>query len=95
MTVYKWLASNDNIVVTFDKSIDRDYTEILKIKMDIDCECTAIINDDHTLTRFPITTTRTFYGDQIPNNDDDMLDILNQMRKNLITFFNNIKYQNK
>ena len=95
MTVYEWLTSKDDITINFDKSILGDYTEMLQIQMDIGCECSTITNSDHTLTFFPITITRTFYDDQIPNNDVSMLNILNQMHQDLMEMFNTIKYRNK
>ena len=95
MTVYEWLMSKPDIVVDFDKTIDDDYMEILKIQMDIGCNCYTTTNNDHTLTHFPITTTRTFYGNQIPYEDASMLHILDQMYQDMITVFNKIKYQNK
>lgn len=95
MTIYEWLITKDNIIVSFDKFIDEDRTEVLKIQMDIGCGCSVIANSDNTLTFFPITTTRTFYDNQIPDNDAAMSDVLNQMHQDLINIFNNIKYKNK
>ena len=98
MTVYEWIMSKDKLNVTFDKTIDGDYIESLEIKMDAGftyCEYSAIINNDNTLTFFPITIERTYDGNQIPDNDAEMLQILDQMYQDLATIFNNIKNQNK
>ena len=84
MTVYEWLISKDNIIVSFDKSINDNYMEILKIQMDIDCECSTIINHTFAFSDLSINTARTFCGNQIPDNDATMLNILNQMHKDLI-----------
>lgn len=97
MTVYEWLTSKDNIIVNFDKTIYRDYDDydILKIQMDLGHERSIKTNSDHTLTRLPITIVRTFYGEQIPNNDAAMLHILDQMYQDSIAVFNIMKYKNK
>ena len=92
MTVYEWLISKDHIIVSFNKTIDVDYIESLEIQMDAGF---YIFNNNNTLTFFPITTTRTYDDTQIPDNDADMLQILDQMYQDLATVYKNIKYQNK
>ena len=89
MTVYEWLNSKDGIIVNFDKCIDGDYIKILKIQMDAKCIYSVCIND-HTLTQFPITVEKTFYSDQIPNNDTAMIFVLDQMYEDLIDLFDSI-----
>lgn len=95
MTVYEWLTSKDDIIVNFDKTINVDY-KILRIQMNLlGCDHFIKINSDHTLTCLPITIVRTFYGEQIPNNDAAILNILDQMYQDLIAVFNNINYKNE
>lgn len=90
MTVYEWINSKNNVIINFNKYIDGDYIEILEIKMDIHCEWITS-NDDRTLTFFPITAIRTFYSDQIPQNDIAMIAILDQMYEDLTEFFDKLK----
>lgn len=85
MTVYEWLMSKDGISVKFDKYIDGDYTEFLKIRMYTNCVYSRC-NDDNTLTQFPITLKRLFMNDQIPHNDATMIFVLDQMYQDLIYF---------
>jgi len=89
MTVYEWIISKADIIVKFDKYIDSDYTEILKIRMDANCVYFAH-NDDRTLTQFPITIRKLFMNDQIPHNDATMIFVLDQMYQDLIKFYNSM-----
>lgn len=89
MTVYEWIMSKNDITVKFDKSIDSDYTEILKIRMDADCVY-FIHNEDYPLTQCPITITKLFMNDQIPHNDATMIVVLDQMYQDLINFYNSM-----
>lgn len=92
MTVYEWINLKDNVIINFNKFIDSDYTENLEIKMDVRFKYVTS-NDEGRLTYFPVTITKTFYN--VPQNDADMVVILDQMYRDLMGFCNEINYRNE
>ena len=87
-TVWQWIYNKEFIKVCFDSNEDRDGTLWLTIMMTV-----AIV---HTISTekeeiIPISIEYKLKDDEIPTNDDDMIEILDGMFQKTMSLLNDFK----
>ena len=78
MTIHNWLFSKSGIKVSFDHYVDGDYIDHLIITM-YAYDDYFFQNGPNEVTSVPIKITRNIRDNRIPQNDADLIQILDEM----------------